>query len=146
MLRRTNTNAAVAATPVFMNASVLLNGTTTISHIVKRMPALYPINSRFGRSIAPTAMGPSHTHEVEGGVHLDVIAQRVFDGGPLGVAERIGRAGDALPTSPASTDRLVCTCCSPNQRFDWASIWAISPCKMIRFTYRTEFVPSHEGS
>jgi len=30
MLRKTNANAAVAATRVFINASVFLNGTTTI--------------------------------------------------------------------------------------------------------------------
>ena len=32
MLKRTNAKPAVAATLVFINASVLLNGTTTIPH------------------------------------------------------------------------------------------------------------------
>ncbi len=55
MLRRTNAKGAVAATLVFINVSVLLNGTTMIRRIVKRTRALYPITSRFGKFIVPTA-------------------------------------------------------------------------------------------
>ena len=41
-----------------------------------------------------------HTHEVHGGLDLDVVSQRVLDGFALCVMEGISRAGEAVAHEP----------------------------------------------